>query len=165
MGSARPRRPGTCHTQGLADCFGGAGGGLPCTEGGQSFARSIMAEAISTDATEIEMAVPMISGRAPAQSIYDKGAEAIAAHLDAGRDVAVLCEGDPLFYGSFMYILARLRDRFETRIIPGVTSMTACAAAITMRCWRAMIFSRCCRARLMMPRWRHGWGNVMLLLS
>ena len=44
----------------------------------------------------IEMAVPMISGRAPAQSIYDKGADAIAAHLDAGRDVAVLCEGDPL---------------------------------------------------------------------
>ena len=101
----------------------------PAPEGGQSFARSIMAEAISTDATEIEMAVPMISGRAPAQSIYDEGAEAIAAHLDAGRDVAVLCEGDPLFYGSFMYILARLRDRFETRIIPGVTSMTACAAA------------------------------------
>lgn len=101
----------------------------PAPEGGESFARAIMADAIAPDCVEIEMAVPMVSGRAPAQSIYDDGAAAIADHLEAGRDVAVLCEGDPLFYGSFMYILARLRDRFETRIIPGVTSMTACAAA------------------------------------
>ena len=101
----------------------------PSAEGSGSFARAIMAEAISDQAVEIEMPVPMVSGRAPAQSIYDEGAAAIADHLEAGRDVAVLCEGDPLFYGSFMYILARLRDRFETRIIPGVTSMTACASA------------------------------------
>lgn len=101
----------------------------PSAEGGDSFARSIMAEAIRPDATEIEMPVPMVSGRAPAQSIYDQGAAAIEQALKAGKDVAVLCEGDPLFYGSFMYILARLRDRFSTVVIPGVTSMTACAAA------------------------------------
>jgi precorrin-2/cobalt-factor-2 C20-methyltransferase len=101
----------------------------PAPEGGESFARQIMAEAISADSVEIEMSVPMISGRIPAQSIYDEGAAEIAGHLQVGRDVVVLCEGDPLFYGSFMYILSRLRDRFETQIIPGVSSMTACAAA------------------------------------
>ena len=101
----------------------------PSAEGGDSFARSIVSEAISPDAIEIEMPVPMVSGRAPAQAIYDEGAAAIRTHLEAGRDVVVLCEGDPLFYGSFMYLLARLRDDFETQIIPGVTSMTACAAA------------------------------------
>ena len=101
----------------------------PAPEGGESFARRIMADAVPEGCVEIAMAVPMVSGRAPAQSIYDEGAAAIATHLEAGRDVAVLCEGDPLFYGSFMYILARLRDRFDVRIIPGVTSMTACAAA------------------------------------
>ena len=101
----------------------------PSAEGGDSFARSIVSEAISPDAIEIEMPVPMVSGRAPAQAIYDEGAAAIRVHLEAGRDVVVLCEGDPLFYGSFMYLLARLRDDFETQIIPGVTSMTACAAA------------------------------------
>ncbi len=101
----------------------------PAPEGGESFARSIMAEAIRPDAEEIIMAVPMVAGRAPAQAIYDNGAEQIAEHLTAGRDVVVLCEGDPLFYGSFMYILARLRDDFTTRIIPGVTSMTAAAAS------------------------------------
>ena len=101
----------------------------PSAEGGDSFARSIVADAIKPDAVEIEMPVPMVSGRAPAQAIYDDGAAAIRDHLSAGRDVVVLCEGDPLFYGSFMYILARLRDDFPTQIIPGVTSMTACAAA------------------------------------
>ena len=101
----------------------------PAPDDGASFARSIVADAISDDAIEIPMVVPMRSGRMPAQNIYDQGAATIKTHLDAGRDVIVLCEGDPLFYGSFMYLLARLRDDFETQIIPGVTSMTACAAA------------------------------------
>ena len=100
----------------------------PAPDDGVSFARSIVADAISSDAIEIPMVVPMRSGRKPAQSIYDKGAVAIKTHLDAGRDVIVLCEGDPLFYGSFMYLLARLRD-YDIEIIPGITSMTACAAA------------------------------------
>lgn len=100
----------------------------PAPDDGVSFARSIVADAISSDAIEIPMVVPMRSGRMPAQSIYDQGAEAIKTHLDAGRDVIVLCEGDPLFYGSFMYLLARLRD-YDIEIIPGITSMTACAAA------------------------------------
>ena len=100
----------------------------PAPDDGVSFARSIVADAISADAIEIPMVVPMRSGRMPAQSIYDQGAEAIKTHLDAGSDVIVLCEGDPLFYGSFMYLLARLRD-YDIEIIPGITSMTACAAA------------------------------------
>ena len=101
----------------------------PAPDSGESFARSIMAEAISPDAVEIPMVVPMRTGRAPAQSIYDKGAGDIAAHLAAGRDVVLLCEGDPLFYGSFMYLLVRLRDDFPVEIVPGVTSLSACAAA------------------------------------
>ncbi|MBT6566659.1 MAG: precorrin-2 C(20)-methyltransferase [Candidatus Puniceispirillum sp.] len=100
----------------------------PAPDNGVSFARSIVVDAISDDAVEIPMLVPMRSGRMPAQNIYDQGAIAIKAHLDAGRDVIVLCEGDPLFYGSFMYLLARFRD-YEVEIIPGITSMTACAAA------------------------------------
>ena len=38
------------------------------------------------------------------------------------------CEGDPFFYGSFMYLFARLADRFPVEVVPGVTSLTACAA-------------------------------------
>ena len=70
----------------------------------------------------------MVADRAPAQAAYDNGAAAIAAELEAGRDVVVLCEGDPFFYGSFMYLFARLSDRFETEVVPGVTSVSAAAA-------------------------------------
>ena len=94
-----------------------------------SFARSIMADAIRPDTIEIEMLMPMVTGRKPAQDVYDDGAAAIRDHLDAGRNVVVLCEGDPLFYGSFMYVMARLRDEFEVEVVPGVTSITAAAAS------------------------------------
>ena len=96
---------------------------------GSGFARSIVADAISSKASEIVIRVPMRPGRAPAQSIYVDGAEDIAIHLDAGCDVVMLCEGDPLFYGSFMYILARLKNAYTVEVVAGVTSVTACAAS------------------------------------
>ena len=49
---------------------------------------------------------------------------AVAAHLEAGRDVALLSEGDPLLYGSFMHLFIRLRDRFDVTIVPGVSSIS-----------------------------------------
>jgi len=101
----------------------------PAPDSGTSFARSIVAEAIAGDAVEIPMIMPMRPGRAPAQSVYDDAATAIGGHLAAGRDVIVLCEGDPLFYGSFMYLLVRLRDSYPVEIVPGVNSLSACAAA------------------------------------
>lgn len=100
----------------------------PALVGGDSFARSIAADFIRDGVTEIAMEVPMTTERAPAQAAYDDGAARIAAALDAGQDVVVLCEGDPFFYGSFMYIFARLSDRYEAEVVPGVTSITACAS-------------------------------------
>ena len=102
----------------------------PAPDSGVSFARSIVQDAVAEGVIEIPMIVPMRTGRAPAQAIYDEGAHMIASHLDQGHDVVVLCEGDPLFYGSFMYLLARLRDSYEVEIIPGITAMTACASAV-----------------------------------
>ena len=101
----------------------------PAPAGGDSFARSIAAGAISPNATEIVIPIPMDVRRFPAQDVYDKAATDIRAHLDAGRDVVTLCEGDPFFYGSFMYLFARLADDYDCEITPGVASMTACAAA------------------------------------
>lgn len=95
-----------------------------------SLARRIAEDFLSEDVREIAIPLPMRAGDAgPAGAAYDAAAEAIAAELLAGRDVAALCEGDPLFYGSFIQLLARLGDRFEIEIIPGVTSFAAAAAA------------------------------------
>jgi len=52
--------------------------------------------------------------------------------LEGGEDVVCLCEGDPFFYGSFMYLFARLSERFSVEVVPGVSSITACAARAGM---------------------------------
>jgi precorrin-2/cobalt-factor-2 C20-methyltransferase len=62
-------------------------------------------------------------------AFYEASAEALAAHLLAGRDVALLSEGDPLFYGSFIHLFVRLQARFPVIIVPGVTAMSGCLAS------------------------------------
>jgi len=67
--------------------------------------------------------------KAQLSAFYVEASEAIAAHLREGRDVALLCEGDPLFYGSFMHIHVRLRAAFPVTICAGVTGMSGCWTA------------------------------------
>ncbi|ETB29776.1 ATP-binding protein, partial [Mycobacterium avium subsp. hominissuis 10-4249] len=64
------------------------------------------------------------------EDFYVEATARIAAHLDAGRDVALLAEGDPLFYSSYMHLHTRLTQRFDAVIVPGVTSVSAASAAI-----------------------------------
>lgn len=101
----------------------------PAPDVGDSFARSIVAPHLPGGQTEIAIRVPMRVDPAPAQAVYDAAAVEIGGHLDAGRDVAVLCEGDPFFYGSFMYLFGRLAERHRIEVVPGVSSLSACAAA------------------------------------
>jgi precorrin-2 C20-methyltransferase/precorrin-3B C17-methyltransferase len=61
---------------------------------------------------------------------YESAAARLAAHLDAGRDVVVLAEGDPFFYGSYMHMHKRLAHRYPTEVVPGVTSVSGAAAAV-----------------------------------
>lgn len=102
----------------------------PAPDSGESFARSIAESAISEDAIEIPMIVPMRVERFPAQEVYAEAAQTIAQHLKDGTDVVVLCEGDPFFYGSFMYLFARLSETFAVEIVPGVSSLAGCTAAM-----------------------------------
>jgi len=99
-------------------------------DGRHSTARDIAKPFLPEEVTEVAIDMPMRTEREPARAAYDEGARLITEHLKAGRDVAMLCEGDPFFYGSFMYMFARLADRFKTVVVPGVTSMTAAAACI-----------------------------------
>jgi precorrin-2/cobalt-factor-2 C20-methyltransferase len=104
----------------------------PTLAGADSFARAIAVGLIPVGALEIVMDLPMTTDREPAQVAYDRGAAQIAAVLDQGQDVVCLCEGDPFFYGSFMYMYARLSPHYRVEVVPGVTSVTACAAAAGM---------------------------------
>jgi len=101
----------------------------PAPDEGASLARAIAAAHLPGGQIEIVIRTPMVPGAFPAHDVYDKYAIEIAAHLDAGRDVAVMCEGDPFLYGSFMYIYTRLVGDHRVQVVPGVSSIVACAAA------------------------------------
>jgi len=97
---------------------------------GPGMARSIAAAAIPAGKTEIAIRLGFRPERDDTDEAYDAGATAIAAHLEAGRDVGVLCEGDPLFFGSFIYLLARLSPTYPVEVVPGVSSPMAAAALL-----------------------------------
>ncbi|MGI9420486.1 MAG: precorrin-2 C(20)-methyltransferase [Geminicoccaceae bacterium] len=97
--------------------------------GQPSLARQIAAEHIGASAREIKVTLPMHPSPEIAQSAYDEGASRIGTELEQGRDTAVLCEGDPLFYGSFGHLLGRLHGQYPVEIVPGVSSVMAAAAA------------------------------------
>lgn len=102
----------------------------PAPEKGPSLARDIIAEYLPGTQREIAIRMPLLSARFPADDVYDKAAIEIKDALDAGEDVAVICEGDPFFYGSFMYLFGRLANDRSIEVVPGVSSLTACAAAL-----------------------------------
>jgi len=100
----------------------------PAPETGDSFARTIAAPHLPGGQKEIAIRMPLGDGSFPKADIYDRAARDILAEIRAGRDVAVLCEGDPFFYGSFMYLHARLARECDVTVVPGVSSLMACAA-------------------------------------
>lgn len=99
------------------------------TEEGESMVRAIAAPHLPDGRIEIAVRTPIGRGPAAAEAVYDGYAAEIARHLDAGRDVAFLCQGDPFVYGSFAYLHERLAARHTTRVVPGVSSLGAVAAA------------------------------------
>lgn len=104
---------------------------------GRSIARSIAAPYLRGDQVEELLVYPVTTettdhpgGYAGAMAdFYTEAADRLAAHLEHGRDVALLAEGDPLFYSSFQHMFRRLSARFDTLVVPGVTSVSAGAAA------------------------------------
>ena len=102
----------------------------PAPEEGPSLAREIVADHLPGTQREIAIRMPLLPARFPAEDVYDKAALEIGEALDAGDDVAVICEGDPFFYGSFMYLFGRLSGGHAIEVVPGVSSLTACAAAL-----------------------------------
>jgi len=100
----------------------------PAPDSGDSFARGIVAQWLDRGQPEIAIRFPMRPGPPP-QEIYREAAAQIEAVSRAGDDVAYLCAGDPLLYGSFAGLLAALDSSVPVVIVPGVSSITACAAA------------------------------------
>jgi precorrin-2 C20-methyltransferase/precorrin-3B C17-methyltransferase len=105
---------------------------------GSSIARRIAGDLVPPGVIEEQLVYPVTTGSAAhpggysgaMADFYEESAARLADHLLAGRDVVLLAEGDPLFYGSFMYMHDRLSGRFRTEVVPGVTSVAAASAAV-----------------------------------
>jgi len=106
--------------------------------GNASNARTIVAAHIPDSAEEMPLLYPVTTEipkedagyRDAIAAFYDDSAQSVAQHLDDGRTVAVLSEGDPLFYGSYMHLHVRLSSRYPTEVVAGVTGMSGCWSAI-----------------------------------
>jgi precorrin-2/cobalt-factor-2 C20-methyltransferase len=97
----------------------------------ESLARSIAASFMPDDAEEIAISLPMSTDPKIAARVYDDCASRIAGILKTGQNVVMLCEGDPLFYGSFAYVMERIENRHNVQVIPGVNSISATASVLT----------------------------------
>jgi precorrin-2/cobalt-factor-2 C20-methyltransferase len=108
--------------------------------GNASHSRAIVERHLRPGVTELPLYYPVTTElpscsagyRDSLRDFYDSAAATIAAHLEAGRVVAVIAEGDPLFYGSYMHLHTRLAPRYPTEIVAGVTGMSGCWSAAGM---------------------------------
>ncbi|NYF97130.1 precorrin-2 C(20)-methyltransferase [Janibacter cremeus] len=106
--------------------------------GKQSMARSIAAGLIPEGVVEEELRYPVTTGTTnhpggyygALADFYDECSQRLESHLAAGRTVVVLAVGDPLFFGSFMYVHDRLSPHYPTQVVPGITSLSAATAAV-----------------------------------
>ena len=103
-----------------------------------SNARRIASEYLTDAHDLIELTYPVTTEKLPdgesydalISDFYDESAKQLAEVLDGGRDIAVLCEGDPFLFGSFMYLSHRLGERYSVHVVPGVPAMLAGAAML-----------------------------------
>jgi precorrin-2 C20-methyltransferase/precorrin-3B C17-methyltransferase len=109
----------------------------PVARHGRSIARAAAAPYLRAEQLELALGYPVTTEETDhpegydgaLRDFYDESSARVAEQLDAGRDVAVLCEGDPFFYGSYMYLHERLASRYDTEVVAGVTAFCAAAAA------------------------------------
>ena len=78
----------------------------PAPEVGEGLALEIVRPLLKNVTEFLPLRLPIAVSPFPAQRAYDQAALLLEVQLEAGKTVAVICEGDPFFYGSFMYLLS-----------------------------------------------------------
>lgn len=105
-------------------------------ENGESQALTIVQSLIDSGSEHLPVVINMFTGddrcqaNSHANQAYDLASEQISEQVKQGKKVVFLCEGDPLFYGSFGYVLERLKDQVECAVVPGITSVNSASAVM-----------------------------------
>lgn len=99
------------------------------SEKGVTIARDIASKWI-VNQQQMAISMPYKTNRNAANKAYDIASVQIADYLQQGLQVAFLCEGDPLFFGSYIYLHQRLSSDYHCQIVAGISSIhTATALA------------------------------------
>jgi len=80
----------------------------------------------------LELIFPMTKDDLANKALWVKNASIIAQKANSGKVIAFITLGDPMFYSTFIYLYQSLKEEYPKltlEIIPGVTSLTACAAS------------------------------------
>ena len=96
-------------------------------------ARQIASTLLSKDVIELAMEYPItteipLSDQRYSEVLsefYKKYSNKIISLSQTGIDLVILCEGDPFFYGSFMHIYSRVKDKCPVEVVPAITGMSA----------------------------------------
>ncbi len=75
---------------------------------------------------------PMTKDPSVLRPAWDEAFARIGERLEAGRTVAFLCQGDPLLFSTFIYLLREASERWPgvpVEIVPAVPSIVAVPAA------------------------------------
>jgi precorrin-2/cobalt-factor-2 C20-methyltransferase len=98
----------------------------------KSYAKSIVARLIKEPEQKVvELVLPMLRGKEQLEDYWQQAADTIWQHLEKGEDCAFVNVGDPLLYGTFIYILETVKKNhpeIEVEVIPGISSINAAAA-------------------------------------
>jgi precorrin-2/cobalt-factor-2 C20-methyltransferase len=94
-----------------------------------SRALAVAAPHLPRHARRLTVPLAMDIGRQRTLEGYAALADAVGSELARGAVVAVLCEGDPLLFGSFVHLLGRLDVATPVEVVPGIPSPVAAAAA------------------------------------
>ncbi len=96
---------------------------------GKSFAREVAAAHIPNSAVELPLRFSMSPKREVRLAAREEAARLTLAQLSAGQDVAFIAEGDPMLYSTFQHLLLSMPADVRVEICPGVSSLSASAAA------------------------------------
>lgn len=100
--------------------------------GRESLALSVVGKMVPREFEYLELHFPMSKDPVVLKKSWDEAGEAVARQVQAGRRLAFVTIGDPMFYSTYGYVLSYLQNHYpglETETIPGITAFSACAAA------------------------------------
>ena len=98
----------------------------------ESLALAVVEKMVPRDFERLELHFPMSKDPDVLKKSWDEAGDSVARQVEAGRRLAFVTIGDPMFYSTYGYVLRYLQNHhpdLATGTIPGITAFSACAAA------------------------------------